>query len=197
MIYLGGYINSIYFDDLCFSSYYENVNGDRDREKYRIRWYGDIVGNIVEPCLEKKTKIGQVGRKFKYKLNKISLSDSTYVKDLIVLIDKSKLPKAEEVKISGLTPLTLVRYSRQYFESKIYPFRITVDKDLEFFYINKNNPMKFSGSIKLNDTIIIEFKFPTNFLSNAHELINPFGIRISKSSKYVSSIDYLYKSIFS
>ena len=34
-------VNNIYFDDQNMSFYRQNVAGDANREKYRLRWYGD------------------------------------------------------------------------------------------------------------------------------------------------------------
>ena len=33
-------INSLYFDDLNYSSINENLDGVSEKKKYRIRWYG-------------------------------------------------------------------------------------------------------------------------------------------------------------
>ena len=36
-------VNSIYFDDLNYSSIKQNLDGVSDKKKYRIRWYGDYI----------------------------------------------------------------------------------------------------------------------------------------------------------
>ena len=63
------YINNIYFDSLSMQSYYENVFGDANRWKARIRWYGDLCGHIAKPTLEFKIKKGLVGFKDSFSLN--------------------------------------------------------------------------------------------------------------------------------
>ena len=35
-------VNSIYFDDLMLSGFYENLEGSSNRTKMRLRWYGDV-----------------------------------------------------------------------------------------------------------------------------------------------------------
>ena len=62
-IYNERFVNNIYFDNLDFSSYYENIGGVTPRKKVRIRWYGDLTGQIREPVLEIKKKSGSVGKK--------------------------------------------------------------------------------------------------------------------------------------
>ena len=45
-IYNKRQINNIYFDDLQFSAYHQNIEGLSERKKYRLRWYGDIFGEV-------------------------------------------------------------------------------------------------------------------------------------------------------
>ena len=39
-------VNNIYFDGLLLPKYYENIDGNNKRSKYRIRWYGERLSNI-------------------------------------------------------------------------------------------------------------------------------------------------------
>ncbi len=48
------YINNIYFDTQTLKYYHENERGVSNREKVRIRWYGDTFGAIQNPKLEIK-----------------------------------------------------------------------------------------------------------------------------------------------
>ena len=38
--YPSRYINNIYFDTLSLKNFYSNISGERNRTKYRLRWYG-------------------------------------------------------------------------------------------------------------------------------------------------------------
>ena len=62
------FVNNIYFDNLELLSYYENLSGITPRKKVRVRWYGDLMGQIKEPVLEIKRKSGIVGNKIFYPL---------------------------------------------------------------------------------------------------------------------------------
>ena len=53
----------IYFDSLNFKDYSETINGISNRQKIRIRWYGDFFGLIKKPVLEFKQKKGILVKK--------------------------------------------------------------------------------------------------------------------------------------
>ena len=40
-------INNIYFDSSNMESYHDNVMGNSQRVKIRIRWYNDLFGHIM------------------------------------------------------------------------------------------------------------------------------------------------------
>ncbi|MBR5721946.1 MAG: VTC domain-containing protein [Clostridia bacterium] len=56
-------ISSLYFDDLSFSAYNDKVNGEEDREKFRIRLYNGDDSYIV---LEKKSKKNDMVNKYSF-----------------------------------------------------------------------------------------------------------------------------------
>ena len=41
-VYQQRYINNIYLDDLSYINYVDNISGQSQRTKYRIRWYGEL-----------------------------------------------------------------------------------------------------------------------------------------------------------
>ncbi len=69
-------INNIYFDSLDGTSHLENVEGNASRVKFRIRWYGDLLGQVDKPVLELKIKRGFLGRKESFRLTPFYLDES-------------------------------------------------------------------------------------------------------------------------
>ena len=61
-------INNIYLDTLDMSHYWDNVAGVSKRVKVRIRWYGELFGEITSPVLEFKIKNNSVGTKVSFSL---------------------------------------------------------------------------------------------------------------------------------
>ncbi len=57
------FINNFYLDTAHMVNYRDNVDGAADRRKVRIRWYGELMGQIENPVLEFKIKRGLVGTK--------------------------------------------------------------------------------------------------------------------------------------
>ena len=49
-------VNSIYFDDFSNTSVKENLEGENDKTKIRIRWYGKNSFILKKPKLELKIK---------------------------------------------------------------------------------------------------------------------------------------------
>ena len=68
-------VNNIYFDSLDMDSYFDNILGNSDRSKIRIRWYGEIE-NVEKPVLEIKIKKGLVGTKLSYPLKPFEFGTS-------------------------------------------------------------------------------------------------------------------------
>ena len=58
-------VNNIYFDDQNMSFYRQNVAGDANREKYRLRWYGDDFVKVSNPTFEIKKKFKTPHKKCK------------------------------------------------------------------------------------------------------------------------------------
>jgi len=61
-------INSIYFDSFNLKNYFDNLSGNAQRLKVRIRWYGKTFGLIKNPLLEIKIKNNYLGKKIRFKL---------------------------------------------------------------------------------------------------------------------------------
>ena len=62
-------VNSIYFDDIDFSSVRDNLAGIAQRNKLRLRWYGNQKNSL--PIFEVKTKNGRLGYKTAYPIKSI------------------------------------------------------------------------------------------------------------------------------
>ena len=45
------YVNNLYLDTLGMRHYVDNLNGTPERRKVRIRWYGDLFGDVEAPVL--------------------------------------------------------------------------------------------------------------------------------------------------
>ena len=188
-IYYKRHVNNIYFDNLDFSSFKDNIEGVSERKKVRIRWYGDLFGLCKNPVLEIKYKKGFLGWKEKHLLPDFNLNLNkgfNYEKIFFNLL-KKKNYDLHKLKLQFLKPSLLNRYERIYYLSFNKKYRITLDNNMEFFSINPiNNHIKTFSDYEKN---IVELKYDENYRDDAVKITNYLPFRMTKSSKYVIGLD--------
>ena len=78
-------INNIYFDDINFKFFKENVDGISDRIKIRVRWYGNTFGEIENSKLEFKIKQNNLGEKKFYKMENFFFNEKEGIDEKILI----------------------------------------------------------------------------------------------------------------
>lgn len=192
-IYVKRTVNNIYFDDNNFSFYKQNVSGDGEREKYRLRWYNDVFSTVKSPTMEIKRKYGEVGDKISYKMKgfKTNLrllnldSTNTQIADALKKTDHPELSS----KLHNLFPTLYNSYERRYFLSHCQKFRITLDFNMVFFDPNVRNDYSVKDN-SIHD-IVLELKYSREHDEESRRLSQQIGARLSKNSKYVRGIDII------
>lgn len=185
------FVNSIYLDTDNLRSYKQNIDGLKNREKFRIRWYGEFLinGNIA---LEIKKKNNDLGKKIIFPLKNelnINLKQNFNINRINNILSQSDLPKNIEIILKQLKPKLLIRYRRAYFISKIYPIRITLDDMINYKKIGNN--LNFSNLFeKENKQLIVELKYPPNLSPQAFNNFLDLPFRLSRNSKYVEGFNY-------
>lgn len=186
--YESRWINNIYLDNYDFSAFKNNIEGNASRKKLRIRWYGENFGT-GKKVLELKIKQGHVGTKKYFNLENFEVSKNT---DSVSLMNNLKNLNLEEEILKDLKllkPSVGNRYKRDYFVSMDGKIRITVDKNLIFqsWFFSGINKQK----LIISNSCILEVKFDKDKLDIGKEVFASFGIRSTKSSKYVMAVDAL------
>ena len=194
-IYYERNINNIYFDTSDMMNYFHNVDGLSQRIKFRIRWYGELLGAIDKPVLEVKLKEGQLGGKLHYPLDPFYMDELQTNNKIHEIINSADLPEELKRIMMSLNYTLLNRYTRKYFESADKKFRITIDSNMK--YINLSH-LYNSYLSELNDysSNILELKYNKESDEYARKITNYFPFRMTKSSKYVTGIDMLHHSFF-
>jgi SPX domain protein involved in polyphosphate accumulation len=187
------FVNNIYFDTPTLDYYYSNLEGDSERMKVRIRWYGDLEGKIAAPALELKSKRGNVGSKASYRLAEFEMGPDLDRRAALALFERSSLPKRLADTLHGVEPILVNRYRRRYFQSVDKRFRITLDADMEV------RPVRAAGSRSLERCIdthhrIVELKYVPDDDSEASRVTAEFPFRVTKSSKYAKGVTDLFVS---
>lgn len=185
------YVNNLYLDTVDLENYFANINGFMDRRKVRIRWYGDIFGEIVNPVLEIKLKRGLIGNKQAYQMACITLDKSLCNEKIHQCLRNSDLPQLVRLDLNHQRLVLFNRYYRYYYASRDGNFRVTVDTDLSFYKVNNafsNIFLHHQKSIQ----IIVEIKYFKDYDVSAHRVISFFPFRVTRSSKYVQGIERVY-----
>ncbi|MBN2412864.1 polyphosphate polymerase domain-containing protein [candidate division KSB1 bacterium] len=184
-IYYQRWVNNIYFDTLNFNNYYDNTEGVTNRIKIRVRWYGDLFGFIEKPTLELKIKNGLVNKKISIPVKPFHLNQDTSLTDILNCINEVK--ESLTIDFRSLYPSLLNRYSRKYYQSGDGHYRITIDSDLHFYEINKQNNSFLNKSVDKN-SVILELKYDQQYDARAARIASKFPFRNTKSSKYVNGV---------
>ena len=123
-------INSIYFETPDLKDLKDTIDGEKNRSKLRLRWYGNTFNNFAECVLENKIKVNNKNYKIRHNLGKIEFKNiisthqiSKILKNLKKIDDKFKI----QYKIRN--PNLLISYERRYFMYK--NIRITLDINLK------------------------------------------------------------------
>jgi SPX domain protein involved in polyphosphate accumulation len=187
-IYYPRTINNIYFDSPGFDSYYGNVEGDTNRRKARIRWYGELFGKIEKAVLEFKVKKGLLGTKEHYPLNPFTLDNDFSRIELRNALASENVPKKIKDHLLALYPTLLNSYQRKYFLSGDKKFRLTIDKGLTYHRISYNKNTFLNKVVSPTD-IVLELKYDINDEPEADKITSLFPFRMTKNSKYLHGVE--------
>jgi len=190
-VYHPRYINSIYFDDSLFSSLQESFDGTRNRIKYRVRWYGDLLGEIQKPILELKIKCGEAGRKEKYIISPFNMTKHTSGQQISKNTSDNILPSLLKLQIKRLTPVILVRYLRHYYRSRDNNSIFTIDQKItnhKVSFISNN----FDHGFINKNLIVLELKYNANYDQAAKMTISDLPFCLTKNSKYANGMQIFY-----
>jgi len=176
------WINSIYLDDVAFNSLQENLSGISKRNKYRIRWYGYTLSDIKKPTLEIKMKNNFVNSKKFYELPDFTL-DRNF--DCVQFLEKNvdDLP-------NRFFPVSIIQYLRSYYVSQNGKVRATIDRELRYYLYQGR--LLLDRSPAKDPAIILEIKYDKDYDDRMHPIFQKIPFRLTKNSKYVSSINANY-----
>lgn len=176
-------VRSVYFDDYLKKSVQDNLQGLKERYKYRVRLY-NLNTDIIK--LEKKVKDNEQGYK-----RSVIISKAEYLEIIngnYDLISERKEPLIEELifnmKVRLLRPLITIEYRR---EPYILPFnniRVTFDKNITYsraiFYSEK--PL---ANTPVLDEIVMEIKYNHFLPMYLRKLFSVDSIQKKSISKYI------------
>lgn len=179
-------IRSLYFDNLSDKILREKLDGINIREKFRIRYYN---GNTAMIHLEKKSKVGGLGKKASAVLTKEeaqAIVDGDYG-----WMMKSGRPLVQEfytkITVQGLRPKTIVDYTREPFVYAPGNVRVTLDDQIRTGLSCTDFLNPECVTIPAKDApAILEVKWDTYLPDIIRDAVQLEGRRTSAFSKYAA-----------
>ncbi|MBN1261376.1 MAG: polyphosphate polymerase domain-containing protein [Anaerolineae bacterium] len=185
------YVNNVYLDTADLRNYFENVDGFGDRQKVRIRWYGDLLGAITRPILEFKIKRGLVGTKASYPLAPCVIARGFSRETLHALWRDSDLAHLVRVQLQDLQPVLVNRYYRRYFATRDGRYRVTLDTGMTYV---KAGSLRSTFTHRQIDArhVVVELKYEPAHAAQAHRIVAAFPFTMTRNSKYVQGMERVY-----
>ena len=170
-------INNIYFDTIELTTFNQNVAGENQRKKFRMRWYGYDMKALESPRFEVKIKHNELGTK-----------DITNCSNLLFAeLDKiTTFANEHSDNFAPLFPVLLNSYERSYLSSADGRFRITIDRKLQYFSLLGRTT--FTGYLLEEPGVIVEVKYEEEEEDKAGFVLQHLPYRHTKSSKYVNGV---------
>jgi hypothetical protein len=183
-------VNNIYLDSPTRSAYQDHVNGAPHRIKHRVRWYGPLENQILDPALERKFKSGSVSGKDSHALAPLTLNGQPVRSCLVAAFDRASLPQRLRAELHHLEPCLLNQYRRHYFVSADGKFRLTVDSDFKFGAAHSPYAKTYPRCSNM-PAVVLELKFEVQYAAQAAEITNSLPMRMMRCSKFVLGIQSL------
>ncbi len=180
------FINNIYFDTPRFKDYQDSVQGESNRRKTRIRWYGESKEFVEHAQLELKYKNGNLVSKEHFPLIPFHRKDIQDMDKWQIIMKKSQVPASIIIEIQDRPHVVLNRYHRKYFLTPDEKFRITIDSNMESHMIGWFN--KNSRSLPSNE-LIIELKYGLEADLDVGRIARFLPFTLGKNSKYLGAVE--------
>jgi len=184
------FVNNIYLDSFHLKNYLDATDGLSDRKKVRIRWYGHLFGNVRRPILEIKIKQGLIGRKELFPIEGFSMKKGFKPCIVVKILKRATIPDSLRLDLMSLEFVLLNRYRREYFVSADQNYRMTIDSEMQYYYLGSGRNYFMQQSIDFANTVL-ELKYSKRQEGSVEKITNRFPFRVSRNSKYVNGIERL------
>jgi hypothetical protein len=179
-------VNSLYFDTLHLSSFDENLAGVSERQKLRLRWYGEGIRE-VEPVLELKQKRDMLGRKKQAQLPcKLDLTSSW--REILGTVRACVEPEWRVLLQTVDQPTLFNHYQREYYAAPDGALRVTLDYACAAFDQRLSLRPNLRVPLPIADRVVIELKAALEQAERLQEAVVQFPALRTRNSKYVGSL---------
>jgi len=192
-------VRSIYFDSNGKDSYFEKIEGLKNRKKIRIRGYGHQSSN-TKVVLEIKRKLEDRVTKNRASVPYEQLDNLIRTGDLETCFGKSKSSKKEDasrflynIKRYNLMPQNQIVYDREAYHGRFDPgMRVTFDKNIRYRPAPKVTQLFLDFGLKRAwiGYFILEVKYFNGEMPTwAKSIIEEFELKHEALSKYAKCVE--------
>lgn len=183
-------VNSLYLDTPHLSSFDENLAGVSERQKLRLRWYGEDV-RAVEPVLELKQKRDLLGRKKQVQLScKLDLTRSW--QEILRAVRACVGPGWRVLLQTADQPTLFNRYQREYYATPDGALRATLDYACAAYDQRLSLRPNLRVPLPIADRVVIELKAAPEHAERLQEAAAQFPVLRTRNSKYAGSLQVAF-----
>ena len=182
-------VNSLYLDTPALNSFNANLEGVADRQKLRLRWYGEANAQslIAHPTLELKYKRNLLGGK-KQQLLDCELDWQRPFTHLLTTIQNAADPEWQQWLTAASQPTLINRYRREYYVTVDGAIRATLDYNQVAYDQRLSARPNVNKPLVMPDFVVIELKTTPEHIERLQWAIGRFPIPRSRNSKYVNGV---------
>ena len=179
-------VNSLYLDTPHLSSFDDNLAGVSERQKLRLRWYGEDVRGI-EPVLELKQKRDLLGRKKQVRLPcKLDLTCSW--RQIIKIVQTCAGPEWRVLLQAADQPTLFNHYQREYYATSDGALRATLDYACAAYDQRLSLRPNLRVLLPITDRVVIEIKAAPEHAERLQEAVAQFPVPRTRNSKYTGGL---------
>lgn len=176
-------IKTIYYDSFDLTAATQNLSGESNRAKYRLRYYIES-GVVSDAKFEIKIKKNDTNYKKIIKLDK-KIQDVNLMSPFNHLSD-NYISKSNLINnlthVKKLYPIIEISYLRSYYD--FFNSIVTVDKNITYKIKNKNYYLEKI----IDDSYVLELKILISDLKEQKKLQNAIPFRVTRFSKYTKGL---------
>lgn len=181
-------VNSLYLDTPHLNALTANIVGASDRQKLRLRWYGDFRQNpVIQPMLELKFKHNLVGGKKRFPLS--APLDLRQPWSVILATLYKQVPTDWQSLLAAASQPTLInQYRRDYFVTPDGQIRATLDYDQRAYNQQFSPRPNFHHPLPDDDLLVIEIKSEVAQADRLEAIMAHFPAQRTRNSKYANGM---------
>ena len=181
-------VQSVYLDTHDRRALEANLAGISNREKVRLRWYGDGVDS-VRGTLERKMRQNLLGwkRSFSYP-DPIRVNGASRL-GFVRSLWRAAAPAFRAVLDDGQEPAQWISYLRDYLITGDGAVRVTIDHDVRCADQRDLAALSFGLQTPTPNVTIVECKASRAHFDVLRELLNTLPLVVDKCSKFVIASD--------